>query len=39
MMHDTENYNYWGMHLGWWSLLIIIALIIVGFLLKSRSRR
>jgi len=39
MMHDAQNLNYWGMHPGWWTLIILVAMIAVGFIYSSRKRR
>ncbi len=38
-MHENEGYYYWGMHMGWWVFVIVIAIIFIGFLFNTRRRK
>lgn len=39
MMHNNGEYNYWGMHVGWWFFILVIVIVIVGFLFNARKRK
>lgn len=36
MMDNHGSYYYWGMHMGWWVLIVVIVIAIFGF---TRFRR
>jgi hypothetical protein len=27
MMHNNEDYYYWGMHMGWWIPILLIVIV------------
>ena len=31
MMDNNVGYYYWGMHMGWWVLILVIVIAIFGF--------
>lgn len=39
MKHGMEDFNYWGMHVGSWVLIFLIAIVIVVVVVNSRRRR
>jgi hypothetical protein len=38
MMDNHGSYYYWGMHMGWWGLILLV-LIAVGWIGWSRKRK
>ena len=38
MMHDNDNYYFWGMHAGWW-IFALAAIVIIGWAIWSRKRK
>ena len=39
MMNNNGDYNYWGMHMGWWILIVVLAVAFLGFFMNSRKRK
>jgi hypothetical protein len=39
MMHNNGDYYYWGMHMGWWLFILVIAIVITGMFFNSRKRK
>ncbi len=39
MMNNNGEYNYWGMHVGWWFVILVVVIVIVGFLFNSRRKK
>ena len=39
MMENNGSYHYWGMHLGWWVLMLIAVIAIGGWINWSRKRK
>ena len=39
MMHNNENYHFWGMHMGWWVFILVIVILIAGWITWSRKRK
>jgi hypothetical protein len=38
MMHNNENYYFWGMHAGWW-IFALAVIVIIGWVGWSRKRK
>lgn len=38
MMDNNGGYHFWGMHMGWWVLILIIIFAIFGFTRLQRRR-
>ncbi len=38
-MHNNGNYYFWGMHLGWWILILVVVIAIVAWFSWSRKRK
>ena len=38
MMHGGD-YGFMGMHFGWWVFIVVLALVVIGLLFRSRRRR
>ena len=38
-MENRGDYYYWGMHMGWWILILIAVIAIVGWIGWSRKRK
>lgn len=39
MMHNNGDYYFWGMHMGWWFLMLVVIIAIIGWLSWSRKRK
>ena len=39
MMENHGGYYYWGMHMGWWVLMLIAVIAIAGWIGWSRKRK
>jgi uncharacterized membrane protein len=38
MMHNGD-YGFMGMHFGWWVLIVVLVLVVIGLLFRSRRSR
>ena len=39
MNHHNGNFYFGGMHMGWWFLILVLAIVIVGGISWSRKRK
>jgi hypothetical protein len=39
MMHHSEQYQIWGMHAGWWILVLVLGVALVGLSMQLRKRK
>ncbi|CAN5831478.1 hypothetical protein BH11BAC3_BH11BAC3_36980 [soil metagenome] len=39
MMHNNDQYHYWGMHMGWWILLVAVAVIMYAAVVWARKKK
>jgi Sec-independent protein translocase protein TatA len=37
-MDHNGSYYYWGMHMGWWVLILVIVIAIFGFTRFQRKK-
>jgi len=38
MMHNNGDY-YWGMHMGWWFVVLITVIVLMVFFINTRKRK
>ncbi len=36
MFHNNGNYSFWGMHMGWWVLMLVVVIALIGWVSRSR---
>jgi hypothetical protein len=39
MMHNNEQYYFWGMHAGWWIFALVLVVAFIGWNMQTRKRK
>jgi len=38
MMNNNGDYHFWGIHMGWWGLILVHVIVIAVLFTRSRKK-